>query len=69
MPKSLEYIKLLSEGGIAWKSLHVIDAFSLVCALRLDMARKYLAMKGQDKLKRAGVRSITPATQADFDAL
>ena len=69
MPKSLEYIKILSEGGVAWDKLHVIDAFSLVCALRIDMARKYLSAKGQETMRKAGVRSITPANQADFDAL
>lgn len=69
MPKSLEYIKILSERGVVWDKLHVIDAFSLVCALRIDMARKYLSVKGQEAMRKAGVKSITPASQADFDAL
>ena len=69
MPKSLEYIKILGSEGIAWQGLHVTDAFSLVCSIRIDAAKKYLHMKGQERLKKAGVNSFTSATQEDFDSL
>lgn len=69
MPKSLEYIKILGENGISWKDLHVTDAFSLVCSIRADAARKYLRYKAHERMSKAGVRNISVAGQADFDAL
>lgn len=69
MPLSLQYIKELSEAGIDWRPLHVIDAFSLVYSLRIDACRKYLDRISKERMNAAGVSSISPATEEDFDAL
>lgn len=69
MPLSLQYIKELAEAGVDWQPLHVIDAFSLVCSLRIDLCRKYLEHVSRARMDAAGVKSITPATEQDFDAL
>ncbi len=69
MPLSLQYIKELSEAGIDWRPLHVIDAFSLVCSLRIDACKKYLEHVSRERMNAAGVSSITAATEEDFDAL
>ena len=60
MPRGLRYIKALAEAGIDWRGLHMIDAVSLYCALK---------MRAQERMQRAGVRRISPATEAEFDAL
>ena len=69
MPVSLRTIKELGAAGIDWRGIHIIDAFSLVCSLRIDNARIWLRHRAQEKMTKAGIRRITPATQADFDAL
>lgn len=69
MPLSLQYIKELSEAGIDWRPLHVINSFSLVCSLRIDLCRQYLEKVSRARMDAAGVKSITPATEEDFDAL
>lgn len=69
MPISLQYIKELAEVGIDWQPLHVIDAFSLVCSLRIDACRKYLDKVSKERMNAVGVSSITSATEQDFDAL
>lgn len=69
MPLSLRIIKELGVAGIDWRGLHVIDVFSLVCSIRIDNAREWLHYRAQEKMAKAGVKRITPATQADFDAL
>ena len=69
MPKSLHYIKILAEQGIDWKGLHIIDAFSLVCSIRIDHARTYLRMESKNKMQAAGISAIARATEKDFDAL
>ena len=69
MPISLQYIKELSEAGLDWRPLHVIDAFSLVCSLRIDSCKKYLEIKHQERLNAAGVSAIMPAGEEDFNAL
>lgn len=69
MPLSLRMIKTLGAAGIDWRGLHVVDVCSMVCAVHIDRAREYLFEKQQEKLQKAGVRRITPATAADFDAL
>ncbi len=69
MPISLQYIKELAEVGIDWQPLHVIDAFSLVCSLRIDACRKYLDRVSKERMNAVGVSSITSATEQDFDAL
>lgn len=69
MPLSLQYIKELAEAGIDWKPLHVIDAFSLVCSLRIDACNKLLEQRARERMSEAGVKEIVPASEADFDAL
>ena len=69
MPLSLRMIKTLGEANIDWRGLHVVDVCSMVCAVHIDRAREYLLAKQQEKMQKAGVRRITPATAADFDAL
>lgn len=69
MPLSLRTIKELGAAGVDWRGLHVIDAFSIICSLRIDCAREELRQRQQKKMHKAGIRSISPATQADFDAL
>jgi len=69
MPLSLQYIKELAEACIDWRPLHIIDAFSLVCSLRIDECKKYLERISRERMNAAGVSSISPATEEDFDAL
>lgn len=69
MPLSLRTIKELGAAGIDWRKIHVIDAFSLVCSIRIDNAREWLRYRAQERMTKAGVKRVTPATQADFDAL
>lgn len=69
MPRSLRYIKTLAAAGIDWKSLHMIDAVSLCCSVAADDAREYLRVRANERMQRAGIKRITPATQADFDSL
>ena len=69
MPLSLQYIKELSEVGIDWKGVHVIDAFSLVCSIRLDACKKILARRSRERMDAAGIKEIAPASETDFDAL
>lgn len=69
MPLSLRYIKVLSAEGIPWQPLHVIDAFSLYCAICIEKARAYLRDKAKERMSRAGVSNISRATESDFDSL
>ncbi len=69
MPRGLRYIKALAEAGIDWRGLHMIDAVSLYCALKIEDAKNYLRARAQERMLRAGVRRISPATEAEFDAL
>lgn len=69
MPRGLRYIKTLAGAGIDWKCLHMIDAVSICCSIAVDEAREYLRARTNERMKRAGIRRITPATQADFDSL
>ena len=69
MPRSLRYIKTLAAAGIDWKDLHMIDAVSICCSIAIENAREYLRTRAHERMQRAGIQRITPATQADFDAL
>lgn len=69
MPTSLRYIKILSAAGIDWSKLHIIDAFSLVCAINIETARQYLKSRAREKMNKAGVQNISPARESDFNAL
>lgn len=69
MPRGLRYIKTLAAEGIGWKDLHMIDAVSLYCSICIDDAKKYLRARAEERMRKAGVRRITPATEADFSSL
>jgi len=69
MPISLKYIKELGEKGIDWRGLHVIDVFSLVCSVRIDNFKKILSDRAAERMNAAGVQSITPASESDFESL
>lgn len=69
MPLSLQYIKELAAAGIAWQPLHIIDAFSLVCALRIEMCKKILERRARERMDAEGIKEIVPASEEDFDAL
>ena len=69
MPLSLRYIRILSEAGIDWRGIHIIDAFSLVCALNISAARQVLDAKNKERRAKAGIKEIRSATSEEFDAL
>lgn len=69
MPFSLRCIKELAAEGIDWRGLHLVDAMSVICAIRIEAARKYLDAKAREKMNAAGIKEIIPATSADFDNL
>lgn len=69
MPLSLQYMKELGEAGIEWRGLHVIDAFSLVCSVRIDNCRKILSHQASERMSAAGVQAIMPASESDFESL
>lgn len=69
MPRGLRYIRELAKEGIDWRGLHMVDAVSLYCAIQIDRAREYLRIKSQERMRKAGIKSITPATEADFESL
>lgn len=69
MPKSLVYIKELAAAGVDWKGLHLIDLTSLIYSIYLDRARQRLEYDRQKRMQEKGYKSITNASEADFDAL
>ena len=69
MPRSLVYIKELAAAGVDWKGLHLIDLTSLVYSIYLDRARQKLEHDRQKRMQEKGYKSITRASEADFDAL
>ena len=69
MPFSLRCIKELGAVGIDWHGLHIVDVLSLICAIRIEAARKYLDAKAKERMRAAGVKEIIPATASDFDKL
>ena len=69
MPFSLRSIKELASAGIDWHGLHIVDAMSIICALRIEAARKYLDAKAKEKMHAAGIKEIVPASSEDFDSL
>ena len=62
-----DFPPLMSAHEIGLKDM--IDAVSLYCALKIEDARNYLRARAQERMQRAGVRRISPATEAEFDAL
>lgn len=69
MPFSLRSIKELAAAGIDWRGLHIVDAISVICALRIEAARRYLDVKMQEKMRAAGIKEIVPASSEDFENL
>lgn len=69
MPLSLRIIKECSQNSIDWKCLHIIDLFSIIYSIRIDNAKQYLKQKKQEMLNKRGIKSVTKATEEDFDRL
>lgn len=69
MPFSLRSIKELAAAGVDWRGLHIVDVLSIICAIRIETARKYLDAKAKEKMRAAGIKEIIPATSEDFDNL
>lgn len=69
MPVSLRYVKILAQEGIDWKGIHVIDAFSIVYSINIDMAKRVLRDIATKRMQEAGISEIVNASNADFDAL
>lgn len=69
MPLSLRTIKEASANGIDWKSLHIIDLFSILYSIRIDRAVQYLNEQKRQKLQKRGISEVRKATEEDFDSL
>lgn len=69
MPFSLRCVKELASAGIDWHGLHIVDAMSIICAIRIEAARKCLNSKAKEKMRAAGIKEIVPASSEDFDSL
>lgn len=69
MPFSLRCIKELAAEGIDWRGLHIVDVLSIICAIRIEAARKHLEAKTREKMNAAGIKEIVPASSEDFDNL
>lgn len=69
MPLSLRLIKELSSYHIEWRSLHFIDALSIIYSLRIDRALEYLNSEKQRALQSRGISEVRKATEEEFDNL
>ena len=69
MPLGLRLIKECSSYGIDYKHLHIVDLFSIIYSIRIDNANNYLENQRQQKLSQRGIKSVTKATDEDFDNL
>jgi len=69
MPLSLRLMKECASYNIDWKYLHIADLFSIIYSIRIDNANRYLENERQQKLNQRGIKSITKATDEDFDRL
>ena len=69
MPLSLRMIKEASENHIDWKSLHIVDLFSILYSIRIDKALQYLNEKKRQSLQKRGISEVRRATEEDFDNL
>lgn len=69
MPLSLRYIKESGQYNIDWKSLHIIDLYSIIYSIRIDNANNWLKQQRQLKMQERGVSSINQATKEDFENL
>lgn len=69
MPLSLRLMKECASYNIDWKCLHIADLFSIIYSIRIDNANNYLENQRQQKLSQKGIKSVTKATDEDFDNL
>ncbi len=69
MPLSLQLIKESSSYGIDYKSLHIIDLYSIIYSIRIDNAKQYLEQERHKRLNSRGISSIQQATEEDFNNL
>ena len=69
MPLSLRLIKESAENNIDWRTLHLVDLFSIIYAIRIDKARTYLKQKQQERWAKNGISEVRKATEEDFDSL
>ena len=69
MPLSLQLIKESSGYGIDYKSLHIIDLYSIIYSIRIDNAKQYLEQERHKRLSSRGISSIQQATEEDFNNL
>ena len=69
MPLSLRLMKECASYNIDWKCLHIADLFSIIYSIRIDNANNYLENQRQQKLSQRGIKSVTKATDKDFDNL
>lgn len=70
MPLSLEIISECGEYGITgWERLHFADLLSIIYSRRIRDGQRYLDEQHQSRLRERGIKSITKATEADFDSL
>lgn len=69
MPLSLRLIRECSQNNIDWKCLHIVDLFSIIYSIRIDNAKQYLEQQRQQAMHEKGIKSITKATEQDFDNL
>ena len=70
MPLSLEIISECGDYGITgWERLHFADLLSIIYSRRIRDGQRYLDEQHQSRLRERGIKSITKATEADFDSL
>ena len=69
MQLSLQLIKESSSYGIDYKSLNIIDLYSIIYSIRIDNAKQYLEQERHKRLSSRGISSIQQATEEDFDNL
>lgn len=69
MPLSLRIIKESANAGIDWKSLHMVDLFSIIYSIRIENAKQYLEHQRQKAMHDRGISEISKATEEDFDNL
>ena len=69
MPLSLRLMKECASYNIDWKCLHIADLFSIIYSIRIDNANNYLENQRQQKLNQRGIKSVSKATDEDFDNL
>ncbi len=69
MPLSLRIKKECFENNIDFKGIHIIDLLSIIYSIRIKNAENYIEHKRQERMNKAGVKSINKASASDFDNL